>query len=208
MNLSILKYLILSIFFFSACYVPKNSVRLSNQVEVPLVAIIDLDSNTPVLYSAEFEVMKYKFSGLIAFRYMPENKETRIVFLSEVGIKIMEFAYRDGKIYNTFCIEAVQRKSIVKFLGSFLEMLLSNPECHSVYLNKTDAKSDYFCKLKKGSATYKFTGTNRTNVLLYKGRKKKSEGKYVMSSSLPDEILVGMKHKTQIQLKRVNNAFK
>jgi hypothetical protein len=139
---------------------------------------------------------------------MPENKETRIVFLTEVGIKVMEFTFHSGEITNTYCIEAVKRKSIVKFIGTFLQMLLNDPVCRSVYLVKTDEKSDYFCKLKKGCATYKFTGENRTQVFLQKGRKKQSEGKYVISSSLPEEILVIMKYSTRIQLKRVNDAFK
>jgi len=188
--------------------VPKNFIRVSYPLELQLAPIISLDSTTPVLYSAEFEVLKYKFSGLIAFRRMPENKETRIVFLTEVGIRVMEFTFQNEEITNTYCIEAIQRKSIKKFIESFLQMLLSKPDPHSVYLSKTDTKSDYFCRLKKGNATYEFIANKRTHVLLHKGRKKISEGKYLISSTLPDEILVTMKYNTQIQLKKVDNAFK
>jgi hypothetical protein len=208
MYLSKLKYLILSLLVFSACNAPKNCIRISNHGDIKLTPVISLDSNSPVLYSAEFEALKYKFSGLIAFRKMPENQETRIVFLTEIGIRVMEFTFRNGEIINTYCIEAIQRKSIVRFIGSFLQMLLDDPGYQSVCLSKTDTKSDYFCKLKKGYATYEFIGDKKTHLSLHKGRKKNSEGNYISSSSLPDEILVNMKYKTQIQLKRVNNAFK
>jgi hypothetical protein len=208
MNLLKIRYLILSILIYSSCGVPKESIRVSNPLEVQLSAIISPDSNAPVLYSAEFEVLKYQFSGLIAFRRMPEKKEIRIVFLTEVGIRVMEFSFNNGEIENTYSMEAIKKKSIVKFTGSFLQLLLTEPGCHSVYLNKTDTKSDYFCRLKKGNAIYEFNGINRTHVLLNKGRKKKTEAYYISSSFVPDEIFVNMKYHTQIQLKKVDNAFK
>jgi hypothetical protein len=208
MHLSKLKYLILSILVFSACNAPKNCIKVTNAPDVLLLPVIALDSSAPVLYRGEFEVLKYKFSGLIAFRKMPENKETRVVFLTEVGIRVMEFTFRDGKIKNTYCIQTVQRKSIIRFISSFLQMLLEYPDYHSLCLSKTDTKRDYFCKLKKGYASYEFTGDSRTHMLMYKGNRKYTDGSYVVSSSLPDTILTVMKFKTQIQLKRVNNAFK
>jgi hypothetical protein len=208
MYLSKLKYLILSILAFSACNAPRDCISVNNPSEIELAPVISLDSTAPALYSGEFEVMKYRFSGLIAFRKMPENQETRIVFLTEVGIRVMEFTFAKGEIKNTYCLEAAQRKSIIRFIGSFLQMLLSPPEYQSLCLVKTDDKTDYFCKLKKGYATYKFAGKDISYIFLHKNRKNTVEGKYATSSALPDEISVKLKFNTQIQLKRVNNAFK
>jgi hypothetical protein len=208
MNLLKIKYLILSALLFTACNAPKDCIRTSIPPEHPLLPLIALDSSAPVMYSAEFEVLKYNFSGLIAFRQMPQDQQTRIVFLSEVGIRIMEFSFQNGKIINTYCFDAIKKKSVVKFLGGFLQMLLSSPNYHSVCLTQTDHKSDYFCKLEKGYATYGFIDNNRSHVLLHMGRKHYAEGKYVLSPMLPDEILTTMKFNTKIQLKKVNNAFR
>jgi hypothetical protein len=170
--------------------------------------LIELKTNAPVLYSADFKALQYHFSGLVAFRSMIDSNEIRIVFLSEVGIKVMEFKYTDGILMNTYCIESFKRKAFLKFAGNFIEMLLNKPEYRRVCSTNSNNKSTYFCRSMKSHSVYDFSGNNIERAIIKEGRKKKAEGKYFNSPDVPDEIDVQMKYRTHIQMKKVNNAFK
>jgi hypothetical protein len=170
--------------------------------------LIELKINTPVLYSADFEVLKYHFSGLIAFRSMIDSNEIRIVFLSEVGIKVIEFKYTNGILMNTYCIESLKRKAFLKFVGNFVEMLLNKPDYRRVCSTNSNNKSTYFCRSMKSYSVFEYSGNNIERAIIKEGKKKKAEGTYRNSLDLPEEIVVQMKYNTLIQMKKVNNAFK
>jgi hypothetical protein len=209
MKLSTIKYLILSLLIFAAaCHVPKDCLRTNTSIIHAIKPIIALDSSAPVLYSADFDVMKYHFSGLIAFRKMIANNETRIVFLTETGIRMMEFKYSDNKIENTFCMDAVKKKLTVKFIGRFIQMLLTEPDCKGLCVTQQNSESNYFCKTKNGYYTFKLNNGVKENALLLNGKNKQAEAKYIDSQTIPDEIKIIMPLHTNIQMKRAINAFK
>ncbi|MBN1599204.1 MAG: hypothetical protein JW894_12995 [Bacteroidales bacterium] len=198
---------VLSFLLTAACNTPKSCIPV---VEVPgkiCQPVIALNSDIPVLYQAGFDIYKYSFSGLIAFRNMPDEEETRIVFLSEVGIKIMEFSCKRNEIINTYCIEPLQKKAALKFTRQLLSLLINTPECKSVCQPAASDKNDYFCKLKRGYQIVEIKNGYRSYVLLHEGRNKIASGEYEQNST-PIAITVNMKLKTRIQLKKVENAFK
>lgn len=209
MKLSTIKYLILSLLIFaSACRVSKDCLTADYGSIHKINPVIDLDSSAPVLYSADFKVMKYHFSGLIAFRKMPVNNETRIVFLTETGIRMMEFKYADNKINNTFCIDAVKKKSTVKFIGRFIQMLLTEPVCKELCIEKQNSQDNYFCRTKNGYYTCRLNNGVKGHVLFFNGKNKQVEANYSSSPMTPEEINTIMPMHTTIQMKRVYNAFK
>lgn len=209
MKLSTIKYLIPSLLIFaSACHVPKNCLRIDKGTSQIIRPIIALDSNAPVLYSADFEVMNYYFSGLIAFRKMPVNNETRIVFLTETGIRMMEFRYYNNEIENTFSIDAVKKKSTVKFIGRFIRMLLTEPECKNLCEFNQNDKNNYFCKTKNGYYTCRLNNGGKEHALLFYGKNKQVTANYTILQTVPDEINIIMPMHTNIQMKIALNAFK
>ena len=117
----------------TGCKTPYKCTVNSDNEDFKFAPVIHLVSNEAVLYSSEIEVLKYQFSGLIAFRLMPDTDELRIVFLSETGLKLMEFNYKNDRIINTYCAPFADRKQVKKFIGKFLYLLISNPLCNRYY---------------------------------------------------------------------------
>jgi hypothetical protein len=209
MKISTILYLLLNVLILlTSCSVPKNCIQCDLSASIEPNPVIALKNETPVLYSTDIQVTKYHFSGLVAFRQMPDSAGIRIVFLTEVGIRMMEFSYINNVIKNTYCFDAINRKSIVSLMSAFVDFLLEQPDCKNICYNSSENKSNYFCKSKKGSAVFVYIDNSKDQVIFSEGSKKSAVAKYISSSYLPDEIQVKMKHRTVIQMKKVNNAFK
>ena len=191
-----------------ACTGPRECVGFQEEIPAAIQPVIHLTDDSPVLYQAGFEVLKYKFSGLIAFRRISRDEEIRIALLSEVGLKLMEFSYADQEMKNTYCSPVITKKSIPKFIGSFLEMLIQDPQCKSVCICAEDEECNYFCKTGSEKVLIKTGDSGRTNMQLHKSRNKNVWSIYITSAIIPDEIGVRMKFRTTILLKKITNAFK
>jgi hypothetical protein len=209
MKISTKVCLLLSVFFLSAaCYAPKGCISCDRPVNLNFDPVLKLAVDTPELYNTDIAVMKHRLSGLIAFRRMSDSDTTRIVFLTETGMRMMEFSHSNGHATNTYSMDALKKNTTIKFMDSFIEMLLYEPQirktCCTISLNK----SNYFCKLKKGSAEFEYIDNMKTRTYLQKNRKNTAEARYGLSPHLPDEINIRMKYHTKIQLKKVYHAFK
>ncbi len=191
----------------AGCKTPYKCFVSSEVENFNFEPVINLVGNEPVLYSSQFEIMKYKFSGLIAFRHMLEDDETRIVFLSETGMKLMEFNYKNDEISNSYCISFVNRKRVIIFVNKFLLMLISKPDCKDICLEKTDEKSVCFCKNHRIKLKTETRENHKISFCFSKGNGIAC-GVYTDSEELPETIEVKMSHNTRINLKKVNNAFK
>jgi len=208
MKLFLKIFLSISIFICVAgCSTPYSCSVNSDPEIFSFEPIVHLTENKPVLYTSEFSIMNYKFSGLIAFRKMEGTSETRIVFLTEIGLKLMEFNYKDGLITNNYCIPAANKKQVKKFVARFLLLLLEKPVCKTICMETADEKSIYFCKNHKRKLSAE-TLRNYKNSCSFKNKYGMAIGTYSTSENLPEIIEVRMSHKTRINLKRVDNAFK
>jgi len=190
------------------CAAPKDCIKCELPATIIISPIIKFADDTPVLYNADIKVLKYHFSGLIAFRRMSDSSAIRIVFLTEVGLRMMEFSYENGIAINTYCLDAIKRNSTVRFMDSFIEMLLQQSKIRKTCNNNSLNKSSYFCKLKKGYAEVEYTDNIKDKSIVKEGRKNRIEARYSDNANLPDEINVTMKYQTVIHLKKLNNAFK
>ena len=132
------------VFFLASCSGPKKCISIQDDNSFTVQPVIHLIDNTPVLYRVNFEVLKYEFSGLIAFRRLNDDDEIRIAMLSDVGLKLMEFSYANHQIQNTYCSPAITKQSIPRFIGSLLKVLVKQPDCKSTCFYREGNKSNYF----------------------------------------------------------------
>jgi hypothetical protein len=209
MNLLPKIFFFLSVFIFlTGCKTPYKFGVSTEPDEFIYSPIIHLVNNNPVLYSSEFDIMKYHFSGLIAFRQMPEENEIRIAFLTETGLKLLEYNYKHGEVDNTFCIPIADKKRIKKLIGNFLLLLLETPDCTNLCIENIDGKSTYYCRNNSTKHKAEIIENLKTNACFSK-RSNSACGTYTESEELPDKIEVKMSHgKIRIFLKRIDNAFK
>lgn len=191
-----------------SCAGPRECSRAGEENSIEIHPIIFLRQDSPVLYKANFEIYKYSFSGLIAFRKVSGGDEVRIAFLSEVGLKLMEFSYQNNTIRNTFCSPAIKRKSVPRFMSSMLELILHNPDCKSVCFYTEADKSNYFCKASGEKVIVVSDSHYRKQMDIKTGWKKQVNSVYNESDELPDQITIRMKYKSTIVFKHVVNAFR
>lgn len=200
--------LLSSVFFLPSCSGPKECIPIKDESSFSVKPVVHLIDNTPVLYRANFEVLKYEFSGLIAFRKLNDDDEIRIAMLSEVGLKLMEFSYANHQIQNTYCSPAITKKSIPRFVGSFLQLLVKQPDCKSTCFFTEGNKSNYFCRTRSERVLIETSASSRTIMEFKNSGRKGVKSTYISSVEIPDEITVKMKYRTTIILKKVKNAFK
>jgi hypothetical protein len=204
----ITSFILSVLLILGSCIVPKECLKIQDENLPVIHPVIHLDDNSPVLYQADFEVFNYHFSGLIAFRKIDDSDEIRIAFLSEMGLKLLEFSFSGKQLKNTYCSPVVQKKSILKFMGRFTEILIHEPECKSTCFYTEGDKSNYFCRARHEKVFIETSKNVRTEMHLKQTGKKGTSAVYAASGELPDEITVKMKYSTTINLKRVINAFK
>jgi hypothetical protein len=78
------------------------------------------------LYQSSIDIFKNHFSGLLFIKPL-EDKSYRILFITEVGIKIfdMEF-FKSGDFKLHYCLDELNRNSIIKILRNDLSLMLYN----------------------------------------------------------------------------------
>jgi hypothetical protein len=195
------------LWILASCATPAGCLKKeSSPTDIP--AILTLPDEKPVLYRAQFGFLKYHFSGLVAFRKMEELQEIRIAFVSEVGLKIMEYRYTAEGIENTYCMPAIYRKSMVKFVGQYLNMILRSPGNGYCCPPEKSPESTNICRADKKDIVLSSLEENGLQRQFSSSRKKQIRAIYKESENIPDTIWVTMKYNTNIEMKLVGNAFK
>jgi len=76
-----------------------------------------------VLYKAKIKLYDKYFSGLFFIKSIDKNTK-RIVFVTELGIKIFEFEFYKHEFRVNYCVEMFNKKSIIQTLKKDLNLLL------------------------------------------------------------------------------------
>jgi hypothetical protein len=209
MIISKIKYLILSIILIvTSCAIPRDCIQCDRSSLPGVGPIIGFADEKPVLYTTQLDILKYHFSGLMAFRQMADSSGIRVVFLSQVGLRVMEFSYKGGVVTNTYCPEIIKKHSYVKFICSLIQTLLTEPGYRKICVKNSENKSDYFCRSKKGYREFEYLDNNKKLMMIRNGRNSKGEATYGYSAFLPDEIYLKLKYNAILRMKKIDNAFK
>lgn len=113
------------------------------------------DSN--YLYLTDIRFMKNYYSGIMAIKLQGDSIH-RVVFITEMGIKIFDFEIRNPlenkKFYKVhYMMEPILKKIIQKTLANDLGMLLQNPLSCKKLLFKTDVE-EQVVKIKNHGLRY------------------------------------------------------
>ena len=78
-----------------------------------------------VLYKANIKLQNKHFSGLFFIKSIDKDTK-RVVFVTEVGIKIFEFEFYKDEFRVNHCLEMFNKKIILRTLEKDLHLLLQN----------------------------------------------------------------------------------
>lgn len=78
----------------------------------------------PLLFKAAISIFGDYYSGLVLIKQMPADSAIHVVFLSELGLNLMDLSYRDDKFTVVSVQEFLNRRSILSTLQSDFRCLL------------------------------------------------------------------------------------
>jgi len=183
-----------------------NTGKVNAQKVNELSPVIQLDSNTPALYHASFKVLKYKFTGLVVFKYLPATQETRVVFLAEAGLSIAEFSFKNNTVECIRVLPMVDRKAAKKYLTRIIHMVLAESSCTKEKITTKDDITTHICKGKKGKHYYIYKQNSLEQITYKSGLCRKAHG-YVSEGSPARKVELLKRKKVQVKLKIVDNAI-
>jgi hypothetical protein len=169
------------------------------------------DSNDHYLFNSEIDIYRNHFGGMMVLKYL-SKENCRVVYITEVGIKVfdMEF-FTNGDFKLHYCLDAINRKIIIKTLRNDISLLLANIASNNKIkisvddkLNKSLVKSTDHSLIKYYVIDNKSLTTDE--ILTRKCLQKKVEIKYFSNNrAILDSVQI--KHyniRLKINLSRVN----
>jgi hypothetical protein len=114
------------------------------------------------LFQSSIDIFRNNYSGLLFIK--PLGDSHRILFITETGIKIfdMEF-FRTGDFSVHYCLEAMNRKSVIKVLGNDMTLMLYNiPENVKTKIMQEKGTGKMIIKSKGNNGTRYCTINDKT----------------------------------------------
>jgi len=122
----------LSVILFSACHfsVCHSYKKVKSDETKRNFDTYFSDSDSSYLYQSEIRFMKNYYSGMMVIKHQSDSV-SRVVFLTEMGIKVFDFEIRNPLNYKDFykvfyIMEPLSKKIIQKTLANDLGLLLQN----------------------------------------------------------------------------------
>jgi hypothetical protein len=81
-----------------------------------------MDTSMTYKYKGALDIYKYHLSGIFLIKPQPENTY-RVIFLSELGMKIFDFAISRDSIHYFYCIGSLNRPAIIQTLQKDFDLL-------------------------------------------------------------------------------------
>ena len=127
-HLKELSLLFISLLFLNSCsFGLLKGYQKTEQISVTPVSWFKTDSDH-LLMGTTIDVMKNHFSGLMVIKSL-SNGGFRVVFMTEVGLKIFDMEFVPGKPAQVYYfMDALNKKILVKTLSADLRLLLIQPQ--------------------------------------------------------------------------------
>ncbi|MEI7596282.1 MAG: hypothetical protein WCK02_11080 [Bacteroidota bacterium] len=163
MKLFRITYLLLSsLVFFYACspihgFHKADKNKQNNTLSIN--SAIDSSVKTSV-YKAQINIYKKYFSGLFLVKYIPKDSSYHIVFLSEVGLNLLDLEYKNNNMNVISCQDFLNKKAILNTIkNDFLLLFLEQNQNRKIILYENNNNDEqvlkysykwrkfyYFCK--------------------------------------------------------------
>ena len=142
-------YLLLSSFFlfsfFVSCRISKfkhpkecNRVVITKQAFMPV-----LTETTATKFKASIDVLKNHLTGIIIVK-QTDSASTHIIFVTEIGMKMFDFEWKDGIMKAAYVFEPLNKPTLINvLLNNFKSMLLLDVYTHAGWCTNKHFKSYY-----------------------------------------------------------------
>ena len=126
------------------------------------------------LYKTNIKFLNKKYSGLMFFKHNSKAKETRMVFMSEFGLKFFDFKLSDnGDFTVEYIVEELNNKGLISVLEQDIKLLFCKNVNDEVEYFKTRKKGVFVEKFRKGKNRYYYffnIDDNKVSSIEYSSR--------------------------------------
>jgi hypothetical protein len=162
-----------------------------------------------LLFKASIDLFGDHYSGLLLIKSTKGDSAIRVLFLSELGITLLDLEYQDDKFGIISVKEFLNRPSILKMLQKDFRTLLldlSQVQNYSISEDGEGAEMIEILKFKHGKERYKYYFRESTGT--YQIRRKKGVlGKSDLFFAEKEGLNIRIKHrgiKLTIELQKLN----
>lgn len=198
MQFKYIKYAyILVIFLVSSCsYVVRNGYEKTENKHITVFQ----KKFTKTVYRASIDVYYNHFSGLIVIKKDSITNNYRVVFLSELGLKIFDFAFSENQNENfkiNYILEPINKPIIINAFKKDFELLLQTNQKNSEI--KTYTNNINFVNEIKHNKLYNYYIVNKDSAFVNSIIQKKRFSKKIIvtntgfSNYSPDKIYINHK---------------
>lgn len=185
-----------------------DSIRSGDELE-KFSTLGPLDAS--LLFKAAIEVRGGYFSGLILLKELPADSAIHMVFLSELGLNLLEMAYKNEEFQVVNVQDFLNRSSIIKTLQSDFQCILLDLSLIEKYkLGALDDASGEKLKFRHKGQRYTYSYTDARGTFFIKKRKG-IFGKVDFLISRQEELSIGIEHRCirlKIDLKELKKLEK
>jgi len=125
------------------------------------------------LYKTNIRFLRKEYSGLMFFKRSSDKKETRMVFMSEFGLKFFDFKLGDdGSFTVEYIINELNKKGLISVLEQDMRLLFSKSVGEEITYYKTKNEGIFVEKFKKGKERYYYfidSEINKVSSIEYSG---------------------------------------
>jgi hypothetical protein len=147
-----------------------------------------------LLFKARITLYRHEYSGLFLIKRMPADSSVHIVFLSEIGLSLLDLKYRHDDFEVASVQEFMHRPSSVKTLQNDFRSLLLDLQAIGDYSIETGADSTEILRFRHKSQKYAYY--SREGPGLYRIRQRTGWFKLVDVSIVKKEKLnIGISHR-------------
>jgi hypothetical protein len=127
-----------------------------------------------LLMNTRIDLMKNHFSGIMVIKSLP-NLDYRVVFLTEIGLKIWDLEFSPGKpVKVVYIVEALNRGKVLKTLTQDLRLvLMPEPDRDVSVIMYHRSAGDWMLKYREKGRKYYYhylPGTNKASNALVASR--------------------------------------
>jgi len=126
------------------------------------------------LYKTNIRFLRKDYSGLMFFKKSSDKKETRMVFMSEFGLKFFDFKLKDnGDFTVEYIIDELNKKGLISVLEQDMKLLFPNLINSDVKHYKTKKENILVDKFNDGKYRYYYffnKGNNTVSSIEYSSR--------------------------------------
>lgn len=133
-----------------------REIQVAGNVPEKFAPLGHLDGS--LLFKAGFSVFGDYYSGLVLIKEMPDSGAIHIVFLSELGLNLLDLSYYNDEFEVENVQEFLNRPSLLKTLQKdFRCLLLDLSEIQEFRIKEKDDGDTEMLKFRHRSQRYKYT---------------------------------------------------